>query len=1326
MLAAGAGAWRLSQGPIGADALRPAVERWLGAQVAGGKARVGEVSIAWFAASGSLGLHLDEVSLVDGRGRPVLRARQADAALALASLPGVRPALGRLAAQDFFAAVSVSPQGRYQLGYDAAGSPPKTGGNLWRDFDDLADAPKLGRPLSFLQDVALERGTIALQQVGGPVAWSGRINQVRLSKAGGRLESHVDVQVADAALVADARGAVGLKQGQVQARLANLDPARVFPWVGATGALSVLDAPVQGRASLRWAADRGVQIADVQVEAGAGHVRLSGEPTAFQSGALRAAYDPRQNAVLIQTASVAAAQAQFNVSGRAWVTPESARTGPARLQLALDADHARVSFSPAVAPAPIDGFVLRASYVPATGRLDLSDLHARLDGAPLTVSGVLQRPRLPRSWGADLSGRVDGMVQAKDVTAIWPNELGREARTWTEQHLQSGRLGHAAIEVHLAPGAMAAHRPLPNAGLRLSYQFEDAVLQLMSGAPPIERLRGTSVVQGNHFEMTVQSGDTEGVRLGQGSVEINHMVGPGKRLLVRAHAAGDAQTMLDVVDRSTGGGARARGLDPQRVTGVGDVAFTVSRALDAGPDDYQASYAGTVRQAKVADAAMGLALTSAAVKIDGTLQRLSAQGVAQLGPYRGPLQYVSDFPAGKPASQHAQFDGALDASTYGLSGPAGSDLRFNARFDSDAQSGHGQIRGAGFNGDVDWGFAGAGHILLKGVADASDLRGVGVPLGAGLPDKIPVRLSFGRSGGVWNGLLEADAYSGTIVFSGGPTRRLRYLAQLTPAEAQRLGLRPADKATSLALDVSMTGDDGAASYSLGPSLGQVSWSDASGPKGQYRWRTTLSAADLHSLGLPAGIEPKAPLPVDLTLTSAAGGWNGSAQVAGGSFRFSASPPVKGRRRLNIGGGADGAVLANLGLVPEGMITGPTALSAALDLGPDGLRGGHVEADLQRAAVSAPYVTWKKPAGREMRIDVDFAHTADGGWEASSLRGQGPGFGLNGSAEWKSASGGVVRLSAAKLEGAFEGSLDLAADNEGHRLTARARYFDARRLIQEGGKPAGGSAGVAAASAPSKPFALDVQLAQVRVSETGLVRNVRIAGAWGGDQRRPLDLTVTRDNGSGLITLRLTPDATGLAVNGQVSDVGEAAVAVFGQRQFRGGQASVTGHLVQGGADLHVEMTKVRLLQAPALARILTMGSLKGMADTLNGAGIEFAKVSAPVQIRDGRLTIARARATGPAMGITTQGVIDIDSQTVDLSGGIAPSYALNSVMGQAPLIGGLFVPHKGEGMFGLTYSAKGAFTAPKISVNPLSLAAPGILRRIFEAHSAASVPPDGG
>ncbi len=242
----------------------------------------------------------------------------------------------------------------------------------------------------------------------------------------------------------------------------------------------------------------------------------------------------------------------------------------------------------------------------------------------------------------------------------------------------------------------------------------------------------------------------------------------------------------------------------------------------------------------------------------------------------------------------------------------------------------------------------------------------------------------------------------------------------------------------------------------------------------------------------------------------------------------------------------------------------------------------------------------------------------------------------------------------------------------------------------------------------------------------MLHNVKLEGQVSPADQRRLDLSLGRDDGAQLVDLKLFPDASGMAVQGQISDVGEAAFVMFGHRSFQGGKATVTGHLVDGGADLRVEMAKVRLMKIPALARILTVGSLHGMADTLNGAGIEFTKVVAPVSIRGAKLTIGRARATGPAMGITTQGVIDIDNHTVDLSGGIAPSYVLNSAVGAVPLVGDLLVSHKGEGMFGLTYSAKGAFASPKISVNPLSLAAPGILRRLFEGHSqVAKVEPVG-
>jgi hypothetical protein len=515
--------------------------------------------------------------------------------------------------------------------------------------------------------------------------------------------------------------------------------------------------------------------------------------------------------------------------------------------------------------------------------------------------------------------------------------------------------------------------------------------------------------------------------------------------------------------------------------------------------------------------------------------------------------------------------------------------------------------------------------------------------------------------------------------------------------------------------VASSGDRGSVSYALGAWLGQVTWSPATGSRTQYRWRATVTATQMHAMGLPAAIHPRAPLPVDVLVTSAGGSWSGTAQAAGGVFRFSAVPLAGGRRRVTATGSADGAALANLGLSPPGMISGPTGLTAILDLEPAGLRTAHVTADLQRAVVSPPFTSWRKPAGRAMRLSADISRH-DGMIEATALKGDGPGFALDAAGAWRPASDGVLRVTRAKLEGAFDGALELAFQPEGQSLTVQGRYFDARKMIQAGGKASSAPGGP---TALTRPLRFDAQLAQVRVTDQGMVRNVRLVGGVGGAERQKVELTVNRDDGSALIDLRLIQDAGGMAVNGQVTDVGQAALALFGKHSFRGGQASVTGRLVQGGADLHVEMTKVRLIQAPGIARILTVGSLHGMADMLNGSGIEFTKVVAPVSIRGSKLNIGHARATGPAMGVTTQGVIDFDTQTVDLSGGIAPSYVLNSAMGSAPIIGNIFVSRKGEGMFGLTYSAKGAFNAPKLNVNPLSIAAPGILRRLFEGHSAA-------
>ncbi len=1315
---------RLSQGPIDAGFLRPAAERLLAGQVSGGKARIRAMDIAWFDRAGAAGLELRGLSLVDGKGRPVLAARQLQAGVSLKSLLMFTPAPGRFGAENFFAALSVSPKGRYALGYDAAGAPGRAAG-LWGSFDDLIGKPRAGHPLSFLGDVDLSDGVVSLRQVGGPVAWTGKVATVKFHKRDGRLDAGLDLAVDRAWIRAEADGAVGLGKARVSWAMSEINLAHLLPWVGPTAQLSVLNAAVQGNGALSWTSVRGMLSGDIKVQAGQGTVRLDGGLEPFHSGELRAAYDPASQKVLIRSLGGSSARGDVALSGAVWLSPERAAGEPARLELALGADRARLSFAKGKTPLPMQDLTLRGRYVARTGRIDIDKAGFLVSGVPVSVQGVLRRPRDRRSWGVDLRGGIGGMLSAREVLALWPDGLSDDARDWMDGHIQAGRLGRARFFVRLAPGEAAPHRAIANEHMRLTWDVEDADVLVDPSLPRVERVRGVGVLQGDRLDLTIRTASAQSLALSEGLVSLPHLIGANKQLEIRGRALGDASTMLQIVDRATDGGTSAHGFAPSRLAGQGDVSFSVGRPFDeASAEDYDVAFSGTVRDAVVQDAAPGLALQSKAVGVEGSLDRVAVKGNVELGPFHGALDYESRFPRGRAMIQKTRLDGVLDASTFGLSGPAGSTVPFAAHFDSAGDSGRGVIRSKAFDGQLSWRPDGGARFVAQGVANTAVWRAIGIPVAKGAPSRLPARLTLARTSAGWTGALDADLYSGTLVMTDGPGKRLRYVADLSPSQARRLGLSVDPGVTGptpLVLDAAATGDAGEASYRFGAWAGRLNWSQDKDDKARYRWRTSLTPADLRAMGLPVAVRPTAPVPIDVTLTADTGGWSGTGQVAGGVFRFASRNLGGGLNSMSVSGVVDGGTFAGLGLGPDGMIAGPANVSANLVMAAEGVRSGKIDLDLQSAALSAPFVQWRKPAGRQMKVGFEFARRADGGWDATTLRGQGPGFALTGSGSWDGDGQGRLDVSNLSLDGAFDGSLQLTDNAAGQGIQAKGRYFDARRLIEMGGGPSRAAAAISGASGGgARTFHIDAQLGQVRVSQEGLVRNVRIGADFGGAGQRKLSVAMVRDDGGRFLDLQITPDPAGDVVSGQATDVGDAALALFGLHSFKGGKASLNGRLTPGGADLHITMTNVRLVKAPAVARILTIGSLKGSADMLNGSGIEFTRVEAPVSIKGSRLTIGRARATGPAMGLTTQGVIDIDNHTVDLQGGIAPSYVLNSAAGVVPIVGALLVSHKGEGLFGLTYSAKGAFASPKISVNPFSLATPGILRRIFEGRNAAT------
>jgi hypothetical protein len=184
------------------------------------------------------------------------------------------------------------------------------------------------------------------------------------------------------------------------------------------------------------------------------------------------------------------------------------------------------------------------------------------------------------------------------------------------------------------------------------------------------------------------------------------------------------------------------------------------------------------------------------------------------------------------------------------------------------------------------------------------------------------------------------------------------------------------------------------------------------------------------------------------------------------------------------------------------------------------------------------------------------------------------------------------------------------------------------------------------------------------------------------------------------------------------DAGFAVRAITGSENVIGGSAAATGEWRAGppsGARFSVEMHNFQVVRLPAMAGLLSsIGSLRGMADTLNGDGILFSAMEAQMTFANNRLAFTEAAMRGPALGLTGSGAYDLGRDNLDIDGVVAPSYGLNSFLGNVPLVGDLFVSRRGEGVIAMTYSIDGRAGAPRVGVNPFSAFTPGILRRIFE------------
>ena len=150
------------------------------------------------------------------------------------------------------------------------------------------------------------------------------------------------------------------------------------------------------------------------------------------------------------------------------------------------------------------------------------------------------------------------------------------------------------------------------------------------------------------------------------------------------------------------------------------------------------------------------------------------------------------------------------------------------------------------------------------------------------------------------------------------------------------------------------------------------------------------------------------------------------------------------------------------------------------------------------------------------------------------------------------------------------------------------------------------------------------------------------------------------------------------------------------------------------SDSKLIIDNFKVQEVPALAKLLTLASLQGIADLLTGEGIRFSDFEMTFSNKNNLIRIEELYAIGPAISILMDGYIE-KNKLISLRGTLVPATTINRTISSIPLIGNILVGKKiGEGVFGVSFKIKGPPKELKTTVNPVKTLTPRFITRTLE------------
>ena len=305
--------------------------------------------------------------------------------------------------------------------------------------------------------------------------------------------------------------------------------------------------------------------------------------------------------------------------------------------------------------------------------LEIEHLLLESRGAKLTGAGDIgwqkdeQRARLDVEI-ADLN--------AEDLRAFWPPDLGTDARTWIVENIPKGRVREGRVHLDLE-AADFGPEPLRDEAIDGSFIFEGLEARYVEEMPPLEAAVGRASFDADRMHFDVESGNNAGLEIIGGAVTITGMGKPGKlstQLRALADIRGSIDDALLLLDHPPLEVAKELSIEPSSVSGQFTTKLDVRLPLH---DDVTEDEALVLAEADLSDAALDglpklgddVQVRSGQLKLLVEDERVTLTGTAAVNGI--PLSLDILEPRDETSDQHRRIGiaGLIDTSSLGL--PAG-------------------------------------------------------------------------------------------------------------------------------------------------------------------------------------------------------------------------------------------------------------------------------------------------------------------------------------------------------------------------------------------------------------------------------------------------------------------------------------------------------------------------------------------------------------------------------------------------------------------------------------------------------------------------------